>query len=473
MNIKPNIVFFFADDQRFDTIHALGNEKIITPNIDKLVNTGVTFTHAHIPGGTVGAVCMPSRAMIHSGKSLFNLKDSGSSIPADHSLLGETLKNNGYRTFGTGKWHNGPEAYARSFTDGDEIFFGGMNDHWNVPAYHYDPSGKYDTKLPYVNDWLYKNNIAYINADHVKNGKHSSELFADASIDFIENYNADNPFFMYVSFMAPHDPRTMPEKFLKMYDAINIELPPNFMVEHPFDTGALKIRDEMLAEFPRNPEKIKKHITEYYAMITHLDHEIGRIIKSLEDAGKFENTIFIFAGDNGLAVGQHGLMGKQSCYEHSMRIPLVFAGPGIAHGVQNDSLVYLLDIFPTLCDLIDIETPDNIDGISLNETLSNSQRKVRDCVYLTYADVQRAISDKKFKLIEYVINGKHSMTQLFDLKNNPWELHNLAKSDNYREKIIEMRTKLFLLRDALGDESTIFGQTFWNAYKTSVQSATG
>ena len=392
--MKPNIVFFFTDDQRFDTINALGNKKIITPNIDRLVNTGVTFTHAHIPGGTVGAVCMPSRAMIHSGKSLFHLEDSGTCIPAEHSLLGETLKNNGYRTFGTGKWHNGAEAYARSFTDGDEIFFGGMNDHWNVPAFHYDPSGKYDKHLPYIKDWFFKKDIFYIHADHVNNGKHSSELFADASIDFIEKYNAENPFFMYVSFMAPHDPRTMPEKFLKMYDDVDIELPPNFTGGHPFDNGALKIRDEMLAEFPRDPDEIKTHLKEYYAMITHADHEIGRVIKSLEDAGKFENTIFIFAGDNGLALGQHGLMGKQSCYNHSMRIPLVFSGPGIPKGTKNDALAYLLDIFPTVCGLVDIDSPDNIDGVSLKDAINNPEQEVRDCVYLVYGDVQRGVSDR-------------------------------------------------------------------------------
>lgn len=462
--MKPNIVFFFTDDQRFDTINALGNEKIITPNIDRLVNTGVTFTNAHIPGGTVGAVCMPSRAMIHSGKSLFHLQDSGSCIPAEHSLLGETLKDSGYRTFGTGKWHNGAEAYTRSFTDGDEIFFGGMNDHWNVPAYHYDPSGKYDKKLPYVKDWFFKKDISYINADHVSNGKHSSELFADASINFIKNYDADNPFFMYVSFMAPHDPRTMPEEFLKMYDDIDIELPPNFTGGHLFDNGALKIRDEMLAEFPRDPDEIKMHLKEYYAMITHADHEIGRVVKALEDAGKFENTIFIFAGDNGLALGQHGLMGKQSCYEHSMRVPLIFSGPGIPEGSKNDALVYLLDIFPTLCDLTGIGKPDNIDGISLKNAINNPEQEVRDCVYLTYSNVQRGVSDREFKLIEYVIDGKHTKSQLFDLKNDPWELNNLARSEAYSEKLNEMRLKLFKLRDEWDDESTPFGQTFWSAF---------
>ena len=463
MKTKPNIVFFFTDDQRFDTINALGNKKIITPNIDSLVNTGVTFTHAHIPGGTSGAVCMPSRAMIHSGKSLFHLKNSGSSIPAEDSLLGETLKNNGYRTFGTGKWHNGTEAYARSFTDGDEIFFGGMNDHWNVPAHHYDPSGKYASRLPYVKNWSLKKDVDYLYADHVNNGKHSSELFADASIDFIENYDADNPFFMYISFMAPHDPRTMPEEFLRMYDDIDIELPPNFMGEHPFDTGALKIRDEMLAAFPRDPDEVKMHIKEYYAMITHLDNEIGRVIKSLKDAGEFENTIFIFAGDNGLAVGQHGLMGKQNCYDHSMRIPFIFAGPGIPENVQKESLVYLLDIFPTLCELLDIEKPDNIDGVSLKSALQDADQEVRDCVYLSYLDCQRAVSDKNFKLIEYVIDEKHTMTQLFDLKKDPWEIKNLADSDTHSEKLNAMRSKLLELRDECDDTDTPFGQTFWTA----------
>ena len=464
MKTKPNIVFFFTDDQRFDTINALGNEKIITPNIDSLVNTGVTFTHAHIPGGTSGAICMPSRAMIHSGKSLFHLKSSGSFIPAEDSLLGETLKNNGYRTFGTGKWHNGAEAYARSFTDGDEIFFGGMNDHWNVPVHHYDPTGKYNSRLPYIKDWDLKNEVNHLNADHIQNGKHSSELFADASIDFIENYDADNPFFMYVSFMAPHDPCSMPEDFLKMYDDIDIELPPNFTGGHPFDTGALKIRDEMLAEFPRDPEKAKVRIKEYYAMITHADHEIGRVIKSLKDAGEFENTIFIFAGDNGLAVGQHGLMGKQNCYDHSMRIPFIFSGPGIPKNVQNESLVYLLDIFPTLCELLDIEKPDNIDGISLKNALQDADQEVRDSVYLSYLDCQRAVSDKNFKLIEYVIDGKHTMTQLFDLKNDPWEQNNLTGSDTHSKKLNEMRSKLFQLRDEWDDKGTPFGQTFWNSY---------
>ncbi|MEG0388461.1 MAG: sulfatase-like hydrolase/transferase, partial [Niameybacter sp.] len=128
-----NVLFLIADDQRFDTIRALGNQEIHTPYLDKLVKMGTTFTNAHIPSGTSGAVCMPSRAMIHSGRTLFHIQGEGQNIPNEHSTLGETLKNAGYYSCGIGKWHNGIESYARSFNDGDDIFFGGMWDHWHVP----------------------------------------------------------------------------------------------------------------------------------------------------------------------------------------------------------------------------------------------------------------------------------------------------------------------------------------------------
>lgn len=135
-----------------DTIQALGNDEIHTPNLDALVNSGTTFTRAHIPGGMCGAVCMPSRAMLHTGRTLFHLDREGQDIPLDHITLGECFRDAGYDTFGTGKWHNGRTSFARSFSSGDEIFFGGMEDHWNVPAYHFDATGKYETRCPVVKE---------------------------------------------------------------------------------------------------------------------------------------------------------------------------------------------------------------------------------------------------------------------------------------------------------------------------------
>lgn len=227
---KPNIVFIVTDDQRFNTIHALGNDEIITPNMDWLVQNGTSFTQAHIPGGTSGAVCMPSRAMINTGRTLFSLDGEGQSIPKEHKTLGETLRENGYFAYGTGKWHNGPPAFTRSFDMGHEIFFGGMWDHWNVPTNYYDPTGEYDNEINFVGNFFQSNEVTKVHCDKFNPGKHSSELLAETSVHFIDEYKEEKPFFLYTAFLAPHDPRTMPEEYKKLYDPEKIKLPEN---SHP------------------------------------------------------------------------------------------------------------------------------------------------------------------------------------------------------------------------------------------------
>ncbi len=434
---KPNILLFFTDDQRFDTIESLGNDEIQTPNLDRLAKRGTVFTHAHIPGGSSGAVCMPSRAMLHTGRTLYHIQGEGQEVPQDHTLLGEFLQKQGYETYGIGKWHNGHRAYARSFTGGDEIFFGGMNDHWNVPAYHFDPTGQYDRMSPQIRTPMQNNHLVHWRCDHLTPGKHSTDLFGETAVNFLNNRKDDQPFFLYVSLMAPHDPRSMPEEFLKRYDPAKIKLPENFAKEHTIDTGALRIRDENLAAFPRDPDEVRRHIAEYYAMITHLDAVFGQVIEALEASGELENTIIIFAGDNGLAVGQHGLMGKQNLYDHSVRVPLIYAGPGVPEAKRSDALVYLLDIFPTLCDLLGTETPESVEGVSHAEAI-RGEAAGRESMLLAYCDTIRGVSDGKYKLIEYACGA----TQLFDLQSDPYEMQNLAKTDEKAEILASMRVKL-------------------------------
>ncbi len=460
-NQKPNIVFFFTDDQRFDTIHALGNADVQTPTLDRLVAEGTTFTHAHIPGGTSGAICMPSRAMLHTGRTLFHLEGAGQGIPADHVMLGEHLQAHGYRTWGTGKWHNGPASFARSFSDGAEIFFGGMDDHWNVPAFDYDPTGNYDSVLPQCPDAFRSNALKIRKGDHVRAGKHSSELFAEGAIDWLTQCDSDDPFFMYLSFMAPHDPRTMPQAYLDMYDPEDVPLPENFMGGHPFDNGDLKVRDEVLEEFPRDPDKVRRHIAEYYAMITHLDAQMGRVLDALTASKKADNTIVVFAGDNGLAVGQHGLLGKQNMYEHSVRVPLIFAGPGVPAGERRSAYVYLLDIFPTLCALIGVDTPSSVEGASLVSAMEDGDVQVRETLFAAYRGFQRMVKDERFKLIEYAVNGRRT-TQLFDLETDPLELHNLADDEAHAGRLNALRATLFQWRDDWDDAQSEWGKAFWN-----------
>lgn len=461
---RPNVLILFTDDQRFDTINALGNSKIHTPNMDRLVEMGTTFTQGHIPSGTSGAVCMPSRAMLMTGRYLFRIEGAGQRINSQHKMMGEVFGQNGYYTYGVGKWHNGTEAYNRGFGDGGEIFFGGMADHWNVPCFDYDPTGAYDGSCPYIKDPFHSNKIERRSYDHMKQGIHSSELIADEAIDFLNGYQDDKPFLLYLAFLAPHDPRTMPKRFLEMYDETDIELPPNFMENHPFDNGHIKGRDERLADHPRDPKEIKRHLKEYYAMITHLDFEIGRILDELQAKGLMDETIVVLAGDNGLAVGQHGLMGKQNCYEHSNHVPLIFTGPGIPVGERTDSFAYLLDIFPTICELVDIDRPESVDGRSLVASMQGKDENEPQEVFMAFTNNQRAVKTRKYKLIEYVVKRKHRKTQLFDLTADPWEMNNLADNPQYEDIIRDLRGRLVKYRNEWDELNTFWGKYFWRGF---------
>lgn len=421
---KPNILFLFTDDQRFSTINAWGYSEVQTPNMDRLAEKGLSFTHAHIMGGTSGAVCMPSRAMLMTGKSLFHLEMKGATIPNDHKMMPEVFKNAGYNTFGTGKWHNGKNSFARSFTDGGKIFFGGMSNHLKVPVFDFDSTGKYPEKDKYFAK------------------KFSSALFADEAIGFLKSYEEEAPFFLYVSFTAPHDPRMAPAEYEAIYPRGQIQVPENFLPVHPFDNGELRIRDEKLAPWPRTPEIVKDQIGGYYAMISHLDAQIGRILDALESSGKAGNTIVVFAGDNGLAVGQHGLMGKQNVYEHSIRVPLIIAGSGIPVSKETEALCYLNDIFPTLCDLAEVPIPGSVEGISLKPVVENNNAIVRKEVFYAYRNLHRGIrTDDNWKLIKYNVNNEE-ITQLFNLNTDPWEITNLADDKRYFSRLNKLSEKL-------------------------------
>lgn len=427
---RPNIVILFSDDQRFDTIRALGNREIRTPNLDRLVRRGTAFDHAFIMGGTIPAICAPSRAMLLTGQTLFHIHDSivePKEAPQrprrPFEMFPETFAKAGYATFGAGKWHNGPPLFARAFPQhGGPVMFGGMSDHDKVPVQEFDPSGRYDKSRTHPGE------------------KFSSELFTDAAVEFLRGYQGDQPFLMYVAYTAPHDPRTPPQEYRRMYPPEKIKLPPNFMAQHPFDNGELKIRDENLAPFPRTPEVIREHIAEYYGLITHLDAQIGRVLDALADTGRLDNTIIVFAGDNGLAVGRHGLMGKQNMYEHSIRVPLILAGPGIPKGKRTAAMCYLLDIFPTLCDLTGVTIPTTVEGQSLLPVL-HGKPGGRDSIFAAYRNLMRAVRTERWKLNVYFVKGARTI-QLFDLDRDPWEMNNLAEEPAQRERVKEMQALL-------------------------------
>jgi len=422
---RPNVLFLFTDDQRFDTLNALDNPEIMTPNMDRLVRNGTVFTHAHIMGGTSAAVCAPSRAMLLTGRTLFHIPPSFA-VPWEvkgpergacpYPTFPEVFRQAGYATFATGKWHNDPPVFARGFTHGGKIFFGGMSDHLKVPVNDFDPEGKYPKNRTYVDKTF------------------SSELFSNAAVEFLEGLDGHTPFLMYVSYTSPHDPRMAPKEFVDLYPPEKISLPANFLPEHPFDNGELRVRDEQLAPWPRTPEIVRREMAGYYAMITHLDAHIGRVLHALEQAGHADDTIIVFAGDNGLAVGQHGLLGKQNLYEHSVRVPLVFCGPGIPKGERRDALCYLLDVFPSLCELAGFATPESVEGKSLAPVIRGETTQVRDSLFAAYRHFQRMVRKDDWKLIRYNVKGVDT-TQLFNLRDDPWETTNLAEDPAHAQRV--------------------------------------
>ncbi|MBL8793916.1 MAG: sulfatase-like hydrolase/transferase [Planctomycetia bacterium] len=359
---KPNVLFLFADDQRADTIAALGNPMIQTPNLDRLVKRGVAFDRAYMQGGLQGATCVPSRAMLLSGQSLFRIDEKLKRDQTWRNAFGKA----GYTTFMTGKWHNSPDSIAASFQIARSIFAGGMTNPMQAKL-----SDMIDGKLgkPLVAP------------------KHACAAFADEAIRFLKDHQS-GPFFCYVPFDAPHDPHIVPDDFPIRYDAAKMPLPPNFLPQHPWNNGEMENRDEQLLPWPRTPEKVREMTADYSRYISYLDAQIGRILYALDASPHARNTIVVFAPDSGVARGSHGLIGKQNVYEHSMRVPLLIAGPGIPAGKRTDAMCYLFDVLPTLGKLCGVPAPKSSEGIEFTASLNDPTKPARPQLLLAYRNVQ-------------------------------------------------------------------------------------
>jgi len=404
---RPNVLFILTDDQRADTIHALGNDRIRTPTLDRLVVQGFVFHRAYCMGSTMPAVCLPSRSMLMTSRTLFHLPDGKSpkSIAAS-PLLPRTLTAAGFDTLRTGKEGNHP-AYA------DAAF--GRN--FNVPR-----------------------------------SETCTTTHADTAISFLRENRGERPFFLYVALASPHDPRIAPQKYMDLYAPEDVELPANYLPQHPFDNGEMTVRDELLAPWPRTREVIAEHLADYYSVITYLDAEIARILATLDEIGARDDTYVLFSSDHGLAIGSHGLLGKQNLYEHSMRVPLVVSGPGIVPGGSSDALVYLHDLFPTICDLAGVAIPRGVEGQSIVPVLRDPRQKVRDTLFTAYRDVQRAVCDDRWKLIRY---PQVDHTQLFDLTHDPHEMRDLSADPEHAAEVSRYMSLLEQWQGELDDPAPL------------------
>ena len=406
-----------SDNQRPDTIAALGNSVIQTPYLDALARNGTAFRNAYFMGSTMGATCLPSRTMLMTGRHLFRipLGEASEEEEAAHPIanipsLPGLLKAHEYRSMRTGKQGNYPRFVAQEFD---------------------------------------RNIVVARSVD-------GSERHADNAIEFLESDQSDRPFFLYVAFGAPNDPHvgpgTAPPEYMDMYPNGSVPVPDNYLPMHPFDNGEMIIRDELLAPWPRTKDVVEQHLAGYYSVISYMDAQIGRIMSCLRETGHEDDTIVVFTSDTGTAIGSHGLMGMQNLYEHSIGVPMIVSAPGMPRGVTSDALVYLSDLLPTICELMAIPEPDGVDGKSLLPVLEGRSSGVRDSIFSAYRDVQRAVRDERWKLIRYPRADK---TQLFDLLSDPQECHDLADERTHGPKVEQMLTLLEEWQRRLGDTAIL------------------
>ncbi|CDF78749.1 choline-sulfatase [Formosa agariphila KMM 3901] len=457
---RPNFLFVLVDDQSPLDLQVYNAKSILeTPNISKLAEEGVVFEDARHMGSMNGAVCTPSRHMIMSGRTVWHLPPSAEfqkqidPHEIDEQTIGAVFNRAGYKTMRTCKEGNSYPGANRQFTVvRDATKRGGTEESGSA--------------------WHSKQVLEYL---------HDRETGKE-----------QDPFFIYFGFSHPHDTRNGTPELLEKYGAINHkdknslpplnekqpQLPENYLEAHPFFHGHPELRDEERVSGVwknRDENTIRNELGREFACSENIDIQLGKVLKQLEKTGELDNTYIIYTSDHGMAIGRHGLQGKQNLYEHTWRVPFIVKGPGLNTGKRVTGNMYLLDVLPTLCDLAGIEIPKTVEGKSLVPLLKGEQDVVRDVMYGVYAGGTkpgiRAVKKGDWKLIKYdTMDGTIHETQLFNLAENPFEYvaehkktgemqTDLAENPKYADKLVEMEALLLSEMEAHDDPYRLWNQS--------------
>ena len=461
---RPNILFIFTDDQDPFSLGAYGNTVCQTPNIDRIAREGMLIHDAHHMGSWSGAVCRPSRTMLMTGRSVWNIPGapSGSGAPGGKRKKGRNKADNGRL--------DAVEVAKQSMAAGYDTFrtckngntFKQANEHFTV---RHDGG---DGRAADGSQW---------------HGGHAMEFLNQRA-----SSNDEDPFLMFFGFAHPHDPRNGMPDLLHKYGAVNTKQPPttfnpkapplpsNYLPKHPFFHGHPGLRDEDKVQGvmkSRSEATIRNEIGRYYACIENIDRQVGRVLKKIEAMGELDNTYVIFTSDHGMAIGRHGLQGKQNLYEHTWRVPMLVRGPGIKPGSEASGFIYLMDVLPTLCDLADIDQPMGVNGLSFRPVLEGKKNRLRETLYGTYSGgtkpgMRSLKTSDGWKLIKYdTMNGKVRETQLFNLNDNPDEfldehkmpgMTDLAEDPKHADKCKQLESLLLKEMQRLKDPYRLWDQ---------------
>ncbi len=423
---KPlNILFIVMDDQRTGSLGYNGSREVRTPCLDQLAAKGTVLKNCYV----TTPICTPGRAELLTGCDSFTNGVPWFAYPIkpELTLLSTAFKQAGWHTAYFGKWHNDAHPSERDFEFTQRTL--------------HDAHEFYKRYPEHGHDLIFKEDDGEVRG-------HSSELFTDATVDFLNaQKESDRPWLAYLAYHSPHDPFQPPEPYASEYSPETAEIPENFHPIHPFDNGDLSIRDELNLPWPRTPDAIRKYRSAYHGMVAHHDACIGRIMETLDANGQRDNTLVVFTSDHGLAIGCHGLLGKESMYDHSTKVPLVFSGPGVQSDQQLDGLCRNTDIYPTLCRMAGIDIPDSVaDGNDLSDALhgTNESAAFRDSIFSQFSSpqtepdetgwlplkpTQRMVRSNHWKLIYY---PQIARFQLFDLNEDPNEAKDLLAAWPYQ-----------------------------------------
>ncbi len=423
---RPNIVFILSDDHRWDVMSCMRHPVIKTPNMDRLAKEGVRFSNAFV---TI-SLCSPSRACFLTGKyaHLHGVQGNFTPFPtATMTTFPQILKKAGYETAFIGKWHMDSQ---------DEVQPG------------------FDRWVGFKAHGVYNNPVFNIDGQHVRQKGYMTDLLTKYATDWLKQ-DHKAPFLLYLAHKAPHAKCVPAERDAKLYSSDPIVPPAS-------STDPLTGKPEWEKEWPsvakngmlqKGKEVYEETVRNYYRTINGVDDSIGQVLETLKQIGQLENTIVIYCSDNGYYLGDHGMWDKRSAYDESLRIPFLVRFPKMVKpGRVEDRMILNVDLAPTLLDLAGVPIPSDMQGTSFRPLLEGKPAKWRDAFLYEYfaekpypeVPSMVGVRTTRWKYIEYPGDGINA--ELYDLKDDPTELKNLAQDPAYAKKVEEMKARLARLK---------------------------
>ncbi len=431
---RPNILLILTDQQRFDTIAALGNSQIKTPTLDRLVREGTAFTRAYTPS----PVCVSARHALVTGRAPHqsNCTDNNDGGGDEISLM-EHLRRAGYQTHGVSKMHFAPVDKMWGFESRDISEEGGGDDDYRK---YLDEQGYQHVEDPHGvrSEYYYLPQPSQLPAR-----LHNTTWTTQRSLDFLERRDRERPFFLWTSYIKPHPPFEAPTPWNKLYRAAEMDAPRRFPGDCDLMSYWNKVQNRYKYRDKGDDEMLLRTMrAAYYACISFIDSQVARIIEQLEASGELDNTLILFTADHGEMLGDYGCVGKRSMLEASARVPLLARLPGrFAAGAKCDVPATLLDILPTCLGAANIPMPDG-DEAKHGRDLADLNNEEDRVVLSQFSHGAFGLYMAATRDWKYVYSAPDEREWLFDLRRAEYESHDLARNPMFMGKLRELREAL-------------------------------